>query len=76
VYIVLLGIVPSLILWKTTINYSRWHHDLISKALVTVACTGLIGVVAMANYQGLSSLFRNHHELRLMVVPSNYIGAS
>jgi lipid A ethanolaminephosphotransferase len=76
VYIVLLGVVPSLILWKTTINYRRWHHELISKALVTVACVGLIGVVAMANYQGLSSLFRNHHELRLMVVPSNYIGAS
>ncbi|MGV8860321.1 MAG: phosphoethanolamine transferase [Pseudomonas sp.] len=76
VYIVLLGVVPSLILWKTTINYRRWHHELISKAVVTVACAGLIGVVAMANYQGLSSLFRNHHELRLMVVPSNYIGAS
>ncbi|MND78955.1 Phosphoethanolamine transferase EptA [compost metagenome] len=37
---------------------------------------GVIGGVALANYQGLASLFRNHHELRLMVVPSNYIGAS
>jgi len=75
-YIVLLGIVPSLILWKTPINYRRWHHELISKALVSVVCASLIGVIALANYQGLSSLFRNHHELRLMVVPSNYIGAS
>ena len=36
----------------------------------------MIGGVALVNYQGLSSLFRNHHEIRLMVVPSNYIGAS
>jgi lipid A ethanolaminephosphotransferase len=43
---------------------------------VSVASAAVIGGVALVNYQGLSSLFRNHHELRLMVVPSNYIGAS
>ncbi|GAB0062688.1 MULTISPECIES: phosphoethanolamine transferase [Pseudomonas syringae group] len=75
-YILLLGIVPSLILWKLPISYRRWHLELFSKLLVTVACCVAIGAVALANYQGLSSLFRNHHELRLMVVPSNYIGAS
>ncbi len=75
-YILLLGVVPSLILWKLPISYRRWHLELFSKLLVTVACCVAIGGVALANYQGLSSLFRNHHELRLMVVPSNYIGAS
>jgi lipid A ethanolaminephosphotransferase len=75
-YILLLGILPSWILWKTPVNYRRWHHELISKTLVSAVCASLIGVVALSNYQGLSSLFRNHHELRLMVVPSNYIGAS
>ena len=75
-YIVLLGVVPSLLLWKTPINYRRWHRELISKTLVSVACAVVIGGAALANYQGLSSLFRNHHELRLLVVPSNYIGAS
>ncbi|MET0950710.1 MAG: phosphoethanolamine transferase domain-containing protein, partial [Pseudomonas sp.] len=75
-YILFLGLLPSLLLLKTPINYRRWHRELISKVLVTVACVAAIGGVALANYQGLSSLFRNHHELRLMVVPSNYIGAS
>lgn len=75
-YILLLGVVPSLILWKLPISYRRWHLELFSKLLVTVACCVAIGGVALANYQGLSSLFRNHHEMRLMVVPSNYIGAS
>ncbi|MGV8886672.1 MAG: phosphoethanolamine transferase [Pseudomonas sp.] len=76
VYILLLGVLPSLLLWWIPVSYRRWHRELLSKALVIVASVVVIGSVALVNYQGLSSLFRNHHELRLMVVPSNYIGAS
>ncbi|MEE4733619.1 phosphoethanolamine--lipid A transferase [Pseudomonas alliivorans] len=75
-YLVLLGIVPSIVLWKTPISYRRWHRELLSKFIVIAACLFGVGSIALFNYQGLSSLFRNHHELRLMVVPSNYIGAS
>lgn len=75
-YIFLLGVIPSWLLWKVPVNYRRWHHELFSKVIVSVASVAVIGGVALANYQGLSSLFRNHHELRLMLVPSNYIGAS
>ncbi|MBA1376748.1 phosphoethanolamine transferase [Pseudomonas brassicacearum] len=76
VYIGLLGALPSWLLFKTPINYRRWPKELLSKLLVGVASAAVLGAVALINYQGLSSLFRNHHELRLMVVPSNYIGAS
>ncbi|MEK1838607.1 phosphoethanolamine transferase [Pseudomonas sp. NPDC089918] len=76
VYIMFLGVLPTWLLWKTPVNYRRWHRELLSKVLVSVASVAVIGGVALVNYQGLSSLFRNHHELRLMVVPSNYIGAS
>ncbi|SFW73745.1 MULTISPECIES: phosphoethanolamine transferase [Pseudomonas] len=76
VYIGLLGVLPCWLLFKTPINYRSWPKELLSKLLVGVASAAVIGLVALANYQGLSSLFRNHHELRLMVVPSNYIGAS
>jgi len=75
-YILLLGVLPSFLLWKLPINYRRWHRELLSKVIVSVASAAVIGGVALANYQGLSSLFRNHHEIRLMLVPSNYIGAS
>lgn len=75
-YLGLLGVLPSWLLFKTPINYRRWPKELLSKLIVGVASAAVIGVVALANYQGLSSLFRNHHELHLMVVPSNYIGAS
>lgn len=76
VYILLLGLLPSFLLWKTPINHRPIPRELISKTLVSIGCAAVIGGVALLNYQGLSSLFRNHHELRLMVVPSNYIGAS
>lgn len=76
VYILLLGGLPSWLLWKVPVKYRRWHHELFSKVIVSVASVAVIGGVALANYQGLSSLFRNHHEIRLMLVPSNYIGAS
>lgn len=74
-YLALLGLLPSFLLWNTPINYRRWHRELISKTLVGVGCLAVLGGIALLNYQGLSSLLRNHHELRLMVVPSNYIGA-
>lgn len=76
IYLGLLGVLPCWLLFKTPINYRRWPKELISKLVVGVASAAVLGMVALANYQGLSSLFRNHHELRLMVVPSNYIGAS
>jgi lipid A ethanolaminephosphotransferase len=76
VYMLLLGVLPSWLLWKVPVNYRRWHRELISKVIVSVASVAVVGGVALANYQGLSSLFRNHHEIRLMLVPSNYIGAS
>ncbi|CDF96317.1 MULTISPECIES: phosphoethanolamine transferase [unclassified Pseudomonas] len=75
-YLGLLGVCPSWLLFKTPIKYRSWPKELLSKLMVGVASAAMIGVVALANYQGLSSLFRNHHELRLMIVPSNYIGAS
>lgn len=74
-YVGLLGVLPSWLLWKTPINYRRWPAEVLSKALISVGCAALLGGVALINYQGLASLFRNHHELRLMVVPSNLIGA-
>ncbi|WP_175651323.1 phosphoethanolamine transferase [Pseudomonas sp. Marseille-P9899] len=76
VYIVLLGVVPTLILFKTPVNFRTLPRELLRKLWVGLASLLILAAVAMLNYQGLASLFRNHHELRLMVVPSNYIGAS
>jgi len=57
-YVLLLGVLPCWLVWKTPINYRRWHREVLSKVLVSVASVAVIGGVALINYQGLSSLFR------------------
>ncbi|TDF77735.1 phosphoethanolamine transferase [Pseudomonas sp. H9] len=76
IYVLLLGVVPSFLLYKAPINFRVWHRELLGKLIASVACIALLGAVALLNYQGLASLFRNHHEIRLMLVPSNVVGAS
>ncbi|QCI14005.1 phosphoethanolamine--lipid A transferase [Pseudomonas putida] len=75
-YILLLGVLPSVVLWKAPIAYRPWHRELLGKLVVGASCVVALGAVALVNYQGLSSLLRNHHELRLMLTPSNIVGAS
>ncbi|TFF40052.1 phosphoethanolamine transferase [Pseudomonas sp. RIT623] len=75
-YILLLGVLPSLLVWKANIAYRPWHRELLGKLVVSGACVVALGSVALVNYQGLASLLRNHHELRLMLTPSNIVGAS
>lgn len=75
-YILLLGVLPSVLLWKAPIAYRAWHRELPGKLVVSASCVVALGAVALVNYQGLSSLLRNHHELRLMLTPSNIVGAS
>ncbi|MEN5240484.1 MULTISPECIES: phosphoethanolamine transferase [Pseudomonas] len=75
-YILLLGVLPSLLVWKAKIAYRPWYREVLGKLVVTGACVAALGSVALVNYQGLASLFRNHHELRLMLTPSNIVGAS
>ncbi len=75
-YVLLLGVLPAFLVWRTPVDYRVWSRELLSKVIVGGACVAVLGGVALVNYQGLASLFRNHHELRLMVVPSNYLGAS
>ncbi len=75
-YMALLGVLPSWLLWKTPVDYRPWPRELLFKGLIGMGCALLLGTVALLNYQGLSSLFRNHHELRLLVTPSNYLSAT
>ncbi|MFB4392274.1 MULTISPECIES: phosphoethanolamine transferase [unclassified Pseudomonas] len=75
-YLLGLGVLPSLLVIKAPIAYRTWHRELLGKLVVSGACVVAVGSVGLANYQGLASLLRNHHEIRLMLTPSNIVGAS
>ncbi len=74
-YLLLLGVLPLALLWRLPIAYRTWPRELLSKACVGVVSMLMIGGIALGNYQGLSSMLRNHHELRYEVTPSNTVGA-
>lgn len=75
VYMVLCGFVPALVIWKLPVSYRPGLRGIFAKLVALIATAVLMAAIALSNYQGLASLFRNHHELRLLVVPSNVIGA-
>lgn len=75
-FLLAFGVLPAWLLWRLQIGHRPLLRELLSKLLVMAACLVALGAIALSNYQALASLFRNHHELRLMVVPSNYLGAS
>ncbi len=56
-YILLLGVLPSVLLWKAQIAYRPWHRELLGKLLVSGACVVTIGSVALVNYQGCRRCF-------------------
>lgn len=75
-FILILGVLPSWLLWNLPVRHQPLRRELLGKLALAAGSLALLGVVALTNYQGLASLFRNHHELRLLVVPSNYLNAS
>ncbi|MCG7371868.1 phosphoethanolamine--lipid A transferase [Pseudomonas luteola] len=74
-YLLLLGALPVWLLWRTPVQYRRWPRELLSKSIASGVTAVVMVGVAMLNYQSLSSLFRNHHEIHMQLTPSNSVGA-
>ncbi|MNF72706.1 Phosphoethanolamine transferase EptA [compost metagenome] len=75
-FVLVLGVLPSWLLWKLPVKHQPLRRELLGKLVLAIGSVAVLGGVALVNYQGLASLFRNHHELRLLVVPSNYLNAT
>lgn len=74
-YVLVLGVLPVVVLWRVPIAYRSWPKELLAKICVGAASVVMISGIALGNYQGLSSMLRNHHELHLQATPSNAVGA-
>lgn len=69
------GVLPVLLVSRVPLVPGSWKGELGRKALGMVVATACLGGVAFSQYQPYASLLRNHHELRLMLVPSNVVAA-
>ena len=67
------GVLPAILLWRVRLK----RRPLLRALLVRVATIVLALVVMLAalfaSFQGISALMRNHHELRYLITPGNYL---
>ena len=78
------GMLPSLLVLGVLPSIAVWRVRLISRPLgrallIRIGCIALSAIVALgaalASFQDLSALMRNHKELRHLITPGNYIVA-
>ncbi len=71
--LLLLGVLPSLFVWRVRLRRRSWLRSL----SIRLACIALAVFVAagatLVSFQGVSSLMRNHRELRHLITPGNFI---
>ncbi|MGB0468551.1 MAG: phosphoethanolamine transferase [Pontibacterium sp.] len=71
--VTLMGILPALMISRTRITYRSIFGELKVRTISIILSVMVVGLVATAFYKEMSSMFRNHREIRHLIVPSNYI---
>lgn len=74
-WMVVLGAAPVWLLSRVRILRRPWHGHLLEKAIALGVLLSASAVVVAPFFQSYAPLLRNHRELRLYLVPSNYLGA-
>lgn len=70
------AVLPVVLIWRFRIRRRAWRKAALQRALLLAAALALtIGPLAIA-FQPVASLMRNHHELRHLVTPGNYLVSS
>jgi len=72
-YVLCLGLLPALWLARTEIRYRRIPGELKVRTAAILFSVTMIGLIAIGFYKDYSSLFRNHRQIRHLIVPSNYL---
>ncbi len=74
-WLAVFGVLPALLIARVRLAVGGWKRELGYKlGSIAVALAG-IGAIAFSLYQPYASLLRNHREVRLMLTPSNVLGA-
>ncbi|HEY5929333.1 MAG TPA: phosphoethanolamine transferase domain-containing protein, partial [Burkholderiales bacterium] len=74
--VALLGLLPSLLLWRVRIEAPPLVRNLLIKSgIVSVSLVLAAGLLLMF-YKSYAPAFREHRELRLLLTPTNYLNAA
>ena len=69
--LLVLGILPCWVLWKTPLQMLRLRQQIWSNTLTAVVSVVVIVAALLAIFQDFSSIMRNHTQLRYLVNPLN-----
>ena len=72
-YVILIGVLPSIVIYKSNINYSSLFKQLFSNSITIGLCLVVISGNVLLFSSHYASLFRNHHHVRYLVNPLNYV---
>jgi lipid A ethanolaminephosphotransferase len=72
---ILLTLVPVTALWRVRLLKRSWPRALALRSAFLAAMAAVAAVGALLSFQDISSLVRNHHEVRYLVTPANYVVA-
>ena len=74
-WIVIAGIVPSVVLVFTRIRTGKWWYALLTRVAAMLGALLVIILIAALFYKDYASLFRNNKSIVKMVTPANYVSA-
>ncbi|MGD8568227.1 MAG: phosphoethanolamine--lipid A transferase [Gammaproteobacteria bacterium] len=75
-YVLLLGVLPSIFIYRVKITHVPAKQELLSKLKLTALSFGLIFLVPLAFSNYYASFFREHKSIRYYANPSYYMYAS
>lgn len=75
VYLLLLGVLPSVLIWCVPVVYKPFLRGLLNKVLVVVASVVTVAVMVGAFYSTYAPIFREEDKLTHFINPTNYIYA-
>ncbi len=76
IWIFLSGIVPSLLVIFTKIEYKSFFIEILRKLLLMVVCAGIIALIALFFYKDYASIARNNPKLQKDIVPTYYLSST
>lgn len=72
-YLLLFGLLPLSLVWGWPLRHRSWRRGLGAGVLWWLGSVVVLVGALLLSFQSLSSLMRNHHELRYLITPGNAI---
>ena len=67
------ALIPTMLVWRVRLTQRRWGAALLCRAGLLVVTAVVTTLGAMASFQDMSALLRNHREVRYLATPVNYL---